>query len=80
MRALGGEYEYVIKRLVFGLIEQFAQQLPGPSRAPVVRVRGDAGDLSNALIAVGIQRGASKHTTISLENREMADLFFEALS
>ena len=29
MRALGGEYEYVIKRLVFGLIEQFAQQLPG---------------------------------------------------
>ena len=45
MCALGGEYEYVIKRLVFGLIEQFAQQLPGPSRAPVVGVRGDAGDL-----------------------------------
>ena len=34
MGALGGEHEYVIKRLVFGLIEQFAQQMPGPSPRP----------------------------------------------
>ena len=51
MCALGGEHEYVIKRLVFGLIEQFAQKLPGPSCALVVRVRGDAGNFADALIA-----------------------------